>query len=132
VLATYLRLYDEPDPGLPDRYRTARASDADDVVARVTASGGRTVAAECDLTDDKAPGELFDRAEAAFGPVDILVNNASGWMADTFAADPSDSFGRTLQRVSSATFDRLYRVDARAAALLISEFARRHIARNGS
>ena len=27
-----------------------------------------------------------DTAEQRFGPVDILVNNATGWLADSFAA----------------------------------------------
>jgi 3-oxoacyl-[acyl-carrier protein] reductase len=69
---------------------------------------------------------LFDEAERAFGPVDILVNNASAWVADSFTPATTDRVGRTLRRVSAETFDRQFAVDARAAALLISEFAARH------
>jgi len=72
---------------------------------------------------------LFDIAEAELGPVDILVNNASGWLADTFASDTRDQFGRTLLRVSFETFERQFSVDARGAAALIAEFARRHVER---
>lgn len=74
---------------------------------------------------------LFDLAERELGPVDILVNNASGWLADTFKPAAADRFGRTLQPVTAQTFDRQFAVDARAAALLIAEFARRHVARDG-
>jgi 3-oxoacyl-[acyl-carrier protein] reductase len=73
---------------------------------------------------------LFDFAKGELGPVDILVNNASGWLADTFTAETRDAFGRGLVRVSQESFDRQFSVDARGAALLIAEFARRHVERN--
>jgi NAD(P)-dependent dehydrogenase (short-subunit alcohol dehydrogenase family) len=35
----------------------------------------------------------FDTAEAQLGPVDILVTNATGWLADTFAATSAELAG---------------------------------------
>jgi 3-oxoacyl-[acyl-carrier protein] reductase len=35
---------------------------------------------------------LFDFAESELGPVDILINNASGWLADTFVPAEPDRF----------------------------------------
>jgi 3-oxoacyl-[acyl-carrier protein] reductase len=64
--------------------------------------------------------------------VDILVNNASGWLADTFTAAGADRLGRTLQPVTSETWSQQFAVDAMAAALLIGEFARQHIARGAT
>jgi 3-oxoacyl-[acyl-carrier protein] reductase len=61
--------------------------------------------------------------------VDILVNNATGWLADTFKASGTDRLGRSLTPVSAATFDQLFAVDARGGALMIAEFARRYLAR---
>jgi len=132
VLCSYLRLADAPDPGIPSAYRDNRAGGADAVVAAIRADGGRAIAVEADLSDPAAPAALFDAAEAELGPVDILVNNASGWLADTFTPEESDRAGRDLQPVSAATFQRLFAVDALAAALLIGEFARRHVARGAS
>src|SRR6185437_9099858 len=66
------------------------------------------------------------------GPVDILVNNATGWLADTFAPAPADRLGRALQPVTAATWTAQFTVDAMAAALMISEFAGRHIERGGT
>jgi 3-oxoacyl-[acyl-carrier protein] reductase len=132
VLLTYLRLADPPDPGIPDRYRENRASDADHVVAAIRAAGGEAAALEANLADPGTPVRLFDPAEARLGPVDILVNNASGWLADTFTVETRDKLGRSLTRVSAQTFDQQFAVDARGAALLIAEFARRHVERGAT
>jgi len=64
--------------------------------------------------------------------VDILINNATGWVADTFSPHTADHFGHRQVRISADTIDRQFAVDARGSALLIAEFARRHGARGGS
>jgi 3-oxoacyl-[acyl-carrier protein] reductase len=132
VLCTFLRVRDPADPGTPQAYRDHRAHDAAAVIARIRDGGGQAAAVEADLSDPAAPGLLFDAAEERFGPVDILVNNATGWLADTFAPAAADRLGRSLQRVTAGTWTRQFTVDAMGAALMISEFARRHIARQGT
>ncbi|HTG46860.1 MAG TPA: SDR family oxidoreductase [Actinomycetota bacterium] len=133
VLLSYLRLDEPPLGDTPDAYRSARAAGADGVVAAIEAAGGRAAAVEADLADDGAPGLLFDAAENRLGgSVDILVNNASGWVSDTFTDASGDRLDRPLRALSAATFDRVFAVDARASALLIAEFARRHRARGGT
>lgn len=130
VLITYLRM-DDPDD-VPEPYRSNRARSAGAVVGRIRDAGGQAAAMEADLSDETSVPALFDRAESEFGPVDILVNNATGWTADTFGSDQTDLAGVGLKRVSAETHDRVFSVDARAGALLISEFAGRHVARGGS
>jgi 3-oxoacyl-[acyl-carrier protein] reductase len=132
VLVTYLRVADDADPGVPATYGVRRAAGADEVVAAIEPLPGRAAALEVDLTTDGAPGRIFDEAERHFGPVSILVNNASGWLADTFVADPVDRLGRRLELVSADSIDRNLGVDARAGALLIAELAHRHIARGAT
>jgi 3-oxoacyl-[acyl-carrier protein] reductase len=129
VLCTFLRVEDPDDPGTPRAYGERRSRDAGSVMARIEQDGGRAVAVEADLSDTAVPAALFDAAEAQLGPVDILVNNATGWVADTFAAEATDRLGRSLRPVSPATWRQQFTVDAMAPALLIEEFARRHIAR---
>lgn len=90
------------------------------------------MALEEDLSDPGAPPRLFDAAEARLGPVDIMVNNASGWVQDTFKPVETDRLGRRMQSVTPDTFGHQFAVDARAPALLISEFARRHVANSRS
>jgi 3-oxoacyl-[acyl-carrier protein] reductase len=119
------------DPSLPAAYRATRLARADFVVEAIRASGGRAAARETDLSDAAGVPALFDAAEAEFGPVQILVNNASGWVADTFVPATTDRFGRAQTHLNPATIDQVLSVDARAAALLIAEFARRHVDRGG-
>jgi 3-oxoacyl-[acyl-carrier protein] reductase len=132
VLCTYLRLQDEEDDGTPAAYRDHRSRDGDAVVTHIRAAGGQALAVEANLSEPTTPAMLFDTAEERLGPVDILINNATGWLADTFAPTSIDRHGRSLQPVTAASWTQQFTVDAMAAALLISEFARRHIARGGT
>lgn len=132
VLCAYW-LVDAPvDPGTPDAYRQNRATDANDVVTAIRDRGGRAIAVAEDLRDPGAAPRLFEAAESALGPVDILINNASGWVADTFTPAAVDRHGRSLQSVGPATWSQQFAVDAMAPALLIAEFARRHAARGAT
>ncbi|MDQ5833864.1 MAG: SDR family oxidoreductase [Actinomycetota bacterium] len=131
VLLTYLRASAPADDNASPAYREARAADASRLVEAIRASGGRAEALEADLIDTATPARLFDCAEAQLGPVEVLVCNASGWVQDSFGTAERDRFGRPLRAVSVDTFEAQFAVDARATALLIAEFARRHIARAG-
>lgn len=117
VAVSYLRRKD--DAGAPGR-------DGRDVADAIEATGGQAIALEADLTDPATPQLIFDRAEDTLGPVSILVNNASGWRKDSFLGPTTDRLARPTEAVSAATVDAQLLVDARAGALLIAEFARRH------
>jgi 3-oxoacyl-[acyl-carrier protein] reductase len=132
VAVSYLRVSEAADSGLPEAYRRNRAADADGVVAAIRAAGGRAAALEADLGDAETPPRLFDFAESELGAVDVLINNATGWLADTFVDRPSGHLGFDLERLSAATHDRQFAVDARGGALMIAEFSRRHLARKAT
>jgi 3-oxoacyl-[acyl-carrier protein] reductase len=132
VLCTFLRVHDEVDPGVPQAYRDYRAAGADAVVEQIQAAGGRALAVEADLSDPATPAVLFDLAEERLGPVDVLVNNATGWVPDTFTPAGVDRLGRTLHPVTATTWTQQFTIDAMAPALLIAEFARRHVARGAT
>ena len=130
VLVSYLRTRDPED--MPEPYRSNRAKGAEDVLGDIRARRDRAVALEADLKDPRAPAQLFDFAEMELGPVDILVNNATGWVSDTFSAGGQHISGAGKEVVSAATHDQVFSVDARGGALMIAEFARRHIDRQAT
>jgi 3-oxoacyl-[acyl-carrier protein] reductase len=132
VFLNYLRLGPN-DPGVQatalDGYASQRQRDAQEIVAEIRRSGGVASLREADLSQVEIIPELFDHAERELGPVEILVNNADHWIGDTFRSATTDHFGRGLSPVSADTHDRSFAVNSRAPALLIGEFARRHIER---
>jgi 3-oxoacyl-[acyl-carrier protein] reductase len=132
VGVTYLRMDPADDPALPATYGEERARSGEDVAAAIVADGGRATAIEADLADPGVIAGIFDHVESTLGPVEILVHNASSWLADTFVPEVSDAFDRRHELVSSESHDRQFAVDARAGAGLISEFSRRHVAREAS
>jgi 3-oxoacyl-[acyl-carrier protein] reductase len=65
-------------------------AEAEAVVRKIETAGGRALAAKADVSDPAAMRRLFDSAEAAFGGVDVLVNNA-GIMQVVKIADADDA-----------------------------------------
>lgn len=60
---------------------------AEALARKIEAGGGRALTAKADVSDANAVRGMFDAAEAAFGGVDVLVNNAGimklAWIADS-------------------------------------------------
>ena len=49
---------------------------AEALAGKIEKAGGRAITAQADVSDPAAVGRMFDAADAAFGGVDVLVNNA--------------------------------------------------------
>src|SRR5262245_1170762 len=62
---------------------------AEALAAKIEKAGGRAITAQADGSDPAAVRHMFDAAEAAFGGVDVLVNNA-GIMQLSSIADTTD------------------------------------------
>ena len=123
-------------PGLA-LYNARRAMTADEVVMAIREQGGTVEALEADLSDPATVPLLFDRAEAAFGRVDILVNNADYGNADTFIpqnllnTEHLAPAGYAVSPITAASHDLHFAINSRAVALMMAEFARRYVERAG-
>ncbi|MES5488646.1 SDR family oxidoreductase [Bradyrhizobium sp. INPA03-11B] len=93
------------------------ARPAQAVADRIEAAGGRALTAKADVSDPSAVRGMFDAAEAAFGGVDVLVNNA-GIMKLGKIADSDDT-----------SFDQQVAVNLKGSFNTMREAARR--LRNG-
>jgi len=86
---------------------------AEALVRKIEAAGGHALAAQGDVANPDAVKRMFDAAEAAFGGVDVLVNNA-GIMALAPVAQSDD-----------ALFDRHIAVNLKGSFNTMREAARR-------
>jgi 3-oxoacyl-[acyl-carrier protein] reductase len=89
------------------------AKPAEALAQKIEAAGGRALTAKADVSDPAAVRGMFDAAEAAFGGVDVLVNNA-GVMTLSSLAETDD-----------AAFDRLVGVNLKGVFNTLREAARR-------
>jgi 3-oxoacyl-[acyl-carrier protein] reductase len=88
-------------------------AEATAVVNAIQEAGGAAIAAQADVSDPAAVRGLFEAAEAAFGHVDVLVNNA-GIM-------PSDL--PPLAQTEEAVFDRIFAVNVKGTFNTLREAA---------
>ncbi len=86
------------------------------LAAKITAAGGRAIAVQMDATDAESMIAAVAAGEAAFGAVDILINNAG--MPDAQRA----------HKMSLALIDQVLGVNLRGPWILACEVARRLIA----
>jgi NAD(P)-dependent dehydrogenase (short-subunit alcohol dehydrogenase family) len=86
--------------------------EADALAAAINASGGRAAVVAADLTDMDAVGDLVGQAQAALGPLSLLVNNASLFEDDS------------VLDFDWRAWDRHFAVHVKAPALLAQNFAR--------
>jgi 3-oxoacyl-[acyl-carrier protein] reductase len=117
-----------------DWYNAAQTMTAQPVVDEIRVHGGRAECWEADLADSTLLPQLFDHAEQAFGPVQVLVNNAAYCKPDTFLLSQAGDrciggLGPGKTAFTAASHDQHFAVNSRAVALLMAEFTRRHIAR---
>ncbi len=81
-----------------------RADRLEHAVHRIEKAGGRAVAIEADVTDHAAMRRAFDAAEAAFGCVTILVNNAGVAQSDRALELTEQSYRRVIDTNLDAVF----------------------------
>ena len=118
--------------GGPELYEARQQQDPRLVVAEITTRGNRAATVEADLADAAAIPALFDACERELGPADILVNDHAHGDYDTFDPGLVTDEGFGMRLASAASIDEHYAVNARATALMMIEFARRHIRRGGT
>ena len=108
IFITYFRPYDH-ESGL-----AGNAEEPIMLIEEIQKMGRKADGLEIDLSDEKAPQQLFDHIEATFGPVNILINNATYSMRDG------------IENLTAEQLDKHYAVNIRAMALLCAEFVRRY------
>jgi NAD(P)-dependent dehydrogenase (short-subunit alcohol dehydrogenase family) len=87
--------------------------DAEGCAKQVEKAGSRAVLVEGDLSKKESVTRLFEATTAAFGRVDIVINNAGVLVKKPFTA------------VTEEDFDRCFNTNAKAAFFVMQEAAQR-------
>lgn len=83
------------------------AKSAEEVVAKIEAAGGHAITAQADVSDAATVARMFESAEAAFGGVDVLVNNAGIMKLATIADSDDALFDSQIAINLKGTFNTL-------------------------
>ncbi len=94
-----------------------RVEKIQDRVDEINASGGRASGARLDVTDSVSITEFFDAAEAAFGPVNVLINNAG-----------IEAGAKTYMMIDDDDWDSVIDTNLKSAWLMSKRFTERVLA----
>ena len=83
------------------------AAEAEALVREIEKAGGRAITAQADVSDSAAVARMFDAAEAAYGGVDVLVNNAGIMRLATLAETDDQLFDSQVAINLKGTFNTL-------------------------
>lgn len=110
-------------------YWAVHRQPADQVIQDIVAQGGVVAGREADLGDPANIRLVFDECEAVLGPVDVLINNHTHSLHDTFDPATVTVEGYGIGLISGASIDGHFAVNARAYALMMSEYIQRYLSR---
>jgi 3-oxoacyl-[acyl-carrier protein] reductase len=102
------------------------------VVEDILSLGGIAAAWEADLGDPENIPRLFENCQQHIGAVDILVNNHTYCVLETFDPARVREEGFPVHLTSAESIDRHFMVNARGVALLMAEYVRRYLERKAS
>lgn len=86
---------------------------ATETVDAITAAGGSAIAVQADVADEAAVAAMFDRAEAEFGGIDVVVHSAGRLALSTIADQDLE------------VLDALHRTNIRGTFVVAQQAARR-------
>ena len=107
-------------------YAAMQQQSAEALIAGIRDRGGRAAAWAADLADAAAIPALFDRCEAEFGPVDILVNNHTHCELETFDPAHVTEEGFPIHLPTAERIDAHFVINTRAYVLLMAEYLARY------
>jgi len=115
--------------GGDELYRAMQQKSAEPLVHQIRAGGEVAVSYEADLGDPNNICRLFELCEDALGPVDVLVNNHTHCVLETFDPALTTGEGGGIYLTTAAGIDAHFAVNARAYALMMAEYLWRYLQR---
>lgn len=88
---------------------------ANDTVATIIKNGGDAISIKADVSDREQVTMLFDKAIAAYGKIDVLVNNAGTMISKKLKDTTQDDFTKQFDVNVRGIFNTLQEADSKLA-----------------
>ena len=111
-------------------YQARQQQSAELLVQQIQSRGGNAFAYETDLANPDNIPLLFDLCETRLGHIDVLVNNHTHCVLETFDPARVTERGSGIHLTTAASIDAHFAINARAYALTMAEYLKRYLKRN--
>ena len=111
-------------------YRAMQQKPISQLVNQFRDTGMTISALEMDLTDETNISKLFDVCEKELGPVDILINNHTHCVLETFDPEQISTDGSGIFLSTAANVDAHFVINSRAYALMMQAYLNQYLKNN--
>ena len=127
---TELKQAEETGLGGEVLYRAMQQKPIEHLVNQFDEEGMEISFLEVDLADETNISKLFDACEKKLGPVDILINNHTHCVLETFDPEQTSKDGRDAFLPTASSIDAHFAINARAYALMMQAYLEQYL-KNG-
>ena len=127
---TELKQAEETGLGGDVLYRAMQQKPIEYLVNQFEEGGMKISVLEADLADETNISKLFDACEKELGPVDILINNHTHCVLETFDPKQSSTDGRGIFLPTASSIDAHFAINARAYVLMMQAYLEQYL-KNG-
>lgn len=111
-------------------YRAMQQKAIEHLVNQFEEGGMEISVLEADLADETNISKLFDICEKELGPVDILINNHTHCVLETFDPEQSSTDGRGIFLPTASSIDAHFAINSRAYVLMMQTYLKQYL-KNG-
>ena len=111
-------------------YRAMQQKPIEHLVNQFEEGGMEIAVLETDLADETNISKLFDVCEKELGPVDILINNHTHCVLETFDPEQTSKDGRGIFLPTASSIDAHFAINSRSYALMMQAYLKQYL-KNG-
>ena len=127
---TELKKAEETGLGGDALYRAMQQKPIEHLVNQFEEAGMKISVLEADLADEMNISKLFDACEKELGPVDILINNHTHCVLETFDPEKTSKDRRGISLPTASSIDTHFIINSRAYVLMMQAYLKQYL-KNG-
>ena len=127
---TELKNAEETGLGGDVLYRAMQQKSIEHLVNQFEEGGMKISVLEADLAAETNISKLFDTCEKELGPIDILINNHTHCVLETFDPEQTSKDGRGIFLPTASSIDAHFAINSRAYVLMMQAYLKQYL-KNG-